>query len=250
MQSIHIKTAIGELIIKEGQLSEYKKLAHLHYRSASPGAVDRIFCLYGLGKTFIDARIEPVGLIVYSLPPINCRLRNVATKGRYLLDDTKSRITLLNEEMRTISRVIIHPVFRGLGLASSLVRRTLPLAGTRFVEASAVMGRYHPFFEKAGMRRFEGPMDMKKSLLKAAFEYLGIEEEDLILLDRAVEKINNLTERERTFLWESIDRYYISARKANYSSKIKYDLGWLLPRIQIFIFSDPVYYLWEKTDGG
>jgi hypothetical protein len=36
---------------------------------------------------------------------------------------------------------------------SKLIRETLPLAGTPFVELIAVMAKYSPFAQKAGMRR-------------------------------------------------------------------------------------------------
>ena len=40
-----------------------------------------------------------------------------------------------------------------MGLGVRLVRETLPLVGRPYVEAIAVMVRYNPFFEMAGMRR-------------------------------------------------------------------------------------------------
>jgi hypothetical protein len=39
------------------------------------------------------------------------------------------------------------------GLGAKLIRETLPLAGTPFVELIAVMAKYSPFAEKAGMRK-------------------------------------------------------------------------------------------------
>jgi hypothetical protein len=42
---------------------------------------------------------------------------------------------------------------RAIRLGSKLVRDTLQLAGTEFVEMSAVMGKYNPFAEKAGMKK-------------------------------------------------------------------------------------------------
>jgi hypothetical protein len=40
-----------------------------------------------------------------------------------------------------------------MGLGVKLVKETLCRAGTRCVEALAVMAKYNPFFEKAGMRK-------------------------------------------------------------------------------------------------
>ena len=65
----------------------------------------------------------------------------------------KERLAFTNAHVRTISRVVVHPQFRGLGLASELVRKLIDVCPTRYVEASAVMAHVHPFFEAAGMRR-------------------------------------------------------------------------------------------------
>jgi predicted N-acetyltransferase YhbS len=65
------------------------------------------------------------------------------------------KLGFVNRHVRTISRVVVHPQFRGVGLASGLVRAICRAAPTRYVEAFAVMGRVHPFFEKGGMVRGE-----------------------------------------------------------------------------------------------
>jgi ABC-type ATPase with predicted acetyltransferase domain len=67
----------------------------------------------------------------------------------------RQRLRWANDNVRTISRVIVHPQFRGVGLASALVRRIVSDCPTRYAEALAVMGRAHPFFEKAGMTRVQ-----------------------------------------------------------------------------------------------
>jgi ABC-type ATPase with predicted acetyltransferase domain len=66
------------------------------------------------------------------------------------------------------SRVIIHPKFRGIGLGEFLVKQTLALANAKVVEVLAVMARYNPFFERAGMikvdyRREETAIDKKST---------------------------------------------------------------------------------------
>jgi hypothetical protein len=50
-------------------------------------------------------------------------------------------------------RVVVHPKYRTVGLGQRLVRETLACAGTAFVETIAVMAKYNPFFERAGMRK-------------------------------------------------------------------------------------------------
>jgi hypothetical protein len=55
--------------------------------------------------------------------------------------------------MSIISRVVVHPKYRTIGLGVKLVKETLHLAGTPCVEALAVMAKYNPFFERAGMQK-------------------------------------------------------------------------------------------------
>jgi len=65
----------------------------------------------------------------------------------------------LNENVSIILRVVVHPKYRTIGLGAHLIRETLPLVGTTYVEMSAVMAKYNPFAEKAGMRKIveQGP---------------------------------------------------------------------------------------------
>jgi ribosomal protein S18 acetylase RimI-like enzyme len=65
----------------------------------------------------------------------------------------RDRAAYVNAHVRTISRVVVHPQFRGLGLASELVRKLIAVCPTRYVEAAAVMAHVHPFFAAAGMRQ-------------------------------------------------------------------------------------------------
>ena len=62
-------------------------------------------------------------------------------------------IQKLNKQLSIISRVVIHPKYRTIGLGAKLISETLPLAGTPYVELIAVMAKYSPFAEKAGMQK-------------------------------------------------------------------------------------------------
>jgi len=59
----------------------------------------------------------------------------------------------LNLGLSTISRIVIHPKYRSIGLGVKLIRETLPRVGTPCVEMIAVMAKYNPFAEKAGMKK-------------------------------------------------------------------------------------------------
>ncbi len=95
-------------------------------------------------QALIDQLEDDMAVIVYSYPPPSCY-------GRRLV---LPRITIreMNKQLSIISRVVIHPKYRTIGLGAKLIRETLPLAGTSYVEMIAVMAKYNPFAEKAGMR--------------------------------------------------------------------------------------------------
>ena len=58
-----------------------------------------------------------------------------------------------NKKLSIINRVVIHPKYRTIGLGAKLIQETLPLAGTPYVEIIAVMAKFSPFAEKAGMKK-------------------------------------------------------------------------------------------------
>ena len=128
-----------QIRLEEGSIKDYHRLAQFHYREA--GGLPpprRVFALERLD--------EVIGVIVYSFSPIACFGRKQAFQRRLTVQE-------LNTQFSIISRVVLHPKYRTIGLGAKLVKETLPLAGTPNIEAVAVMARYNPFFERAGMKK-------------------------------------------------------------------------------------------------
>ena len=128
-----------QMHIQTGTMEDYRQLAQFHYRET--GGIPPPRKIFTLKR-----RKELVGVIVYSYPPIVCFGRNKAFPERLTTQE-------LNEKLSIISRVVLHPKYRTIGLGAKLVKETLPLADTPYVEAVAVMARYNPFFEKAEMQK-------------------------------------------------------------------------------------------------
>jgi len=125
-----------EMQVEEGTFQDYKALSQFHYRAGCCPPPRKIFALKRKG--------ELCGVIVYGFP-------SPVTFGRSKV--WRGTLQELQREVSTISRVVVHPKYRSIGLGARLVSETLGLAGTACVEAVAVMARYNPFFERAGMRR-------------------------------------------------------------------------------------------------
>jgi len=176
---------IKEMVIKTGDRRDWLKLASFHYRSHTVGAVRKIFCLW--------RENELCGVIVYCYPPPNCFGR-----GKVL---PRMGIRELNEKLSIIARVVVHPKYRTVGLGAKLVRETLPLAGTAFVEMVAVMAKYNPFAEKAGMQKIaEQPQTKEVSRISEVLTRLGFNLQ-LLGSERYVnEKVETLTTKQLSVL--------------------------------------------------
>jgi hypothetical protein len=225
-------TVTKRIRIVEGTLADYKTLSRFHYRDSRLGPFKKIFAAR-LGN-------ETVGVIVYSMPTPSLELRNVATGNYFTGLDRRSLITLVNRTVRTISRVIIEPRFRGLGLAAQLVRDTMPLMNVPMVEALAVMGHANPFFEKAGMKAYTAPLSVQCMQMKEALSLVGIEERVAVDARAAQQHIEGLSQGKRLFIERQMKRFL-----AGYGKRKHMPAG--LERTQ-FVLSKltdrPVYYLW------
>jgi GNAT superfamily N-acetyltransferase len=123
--------------IEQGSIADWRKLCSFHYRGHRVAAPRKIFRLV--------RGDELCGVIVYVFPPPACYGRRLVLPRMSMQE--------LNSHVSTINRVVVHPKYRSIGLGAKLIRETLPLAGTPYVEMIAVMAKYNPFAEKAGMRK-------------------------------------------------------------------------------------------------
>ncbi len=239
MQSCSV---IRKLQIVRGCLDDYKKLARFHYRDSRPGAYTAIFIIRpdkGISK-------EPVGVIVYAMPSAGAELRNVATDGLFAGFDNRTRLGLINKNIRCISRVVIEPRFRGLGLASRLVCETMPKMDVPIIEAMAVMGMVNPFFEKAGMKAYAANMPVRCIQLVEAFSKVGIEEEELIDAEMVQRKIESLKQAEREFIESEIGHFLQSYGERRYEKAGLERTGFVLSKLTF----RPVYYIWFNEKMG
>ena len=137
----------GTFTTQPGTYADYRALAHFHYAPGHPVTQAGIWKI--VYRDDARARLVAVGVLSYPTPACKQRERALGLGGpRY-----GPKLLFVNAHVRTISRVIVHPQFRALGIASALVRRVCRDCPTRYVEAIAAMGEVHPFFERAGMRR-------------------------------------------------------------------------------------------------
>ena len=91
---------------------------------------------------------EPVGVCVFGAPA-----SAVAMRSRYFGLRNPGGRAALNERLWVLRRVVLHPAYRGAGVAAAFVRRACGLCPADWVEVLAVMGHANPVFERAGFAR-------------------------------------------------------------------------------------------------
>jgi len=223
------------LRVVPGTIDDYKALSHYHYRNGRLGPFTNIFALKG---EFVCQR--RIGVIVYTMPSPALELRNIATDNTFVGFDRSTQLALVNKSIRCIGRVIIEPRFRGLGLASRLVRETMPQVQMPIIEALAVMGLVNPFFEKAGMKAYTAKMPARCVQLTEAFSLVSIEKQELIDPQAVQRRLEQLRWPKADFIERQIKLFLQSyGRRRNMPAgleRTRFILSKLTER--------PVYYIW------
>lgn len=222
------------LKIMPGCLGDYRRLSRYHYLGSHPGPASAIFVLSRTGGE------TPVGVIVYSNAPAVLELRNIATGHIFAGLDRSTQLELINANIRRISRVIVEPRFRGLGLASRLVSETMPLVNVPIVEAVAVMGWVNPFFERAGMMAYKAQPSAASVQFIEALSIVGIEWAELLDPVQVQHKFDQLGNSQAQFIEHQI-RHFLKnhGRRRDMPPSLertRYILTKLTAR--------PVYYIW------
>ena len=149
---------LDEMTVEEGSYEDWKGVAGFHYRSHRVAFLQKVFVL--------KCGDRVCGAVVYVHP-----LSTAPCRSRVLKINSMKE---LNEKLTRIARVVVHPKYRTIGAGVKLVRDSLPLCGRPCVEMIAVMAKYNPFAEHAGMKKICESKPAKSVLVAVAeLEKLG-----------------------------------------------------------------------------
>ena len=129
-----------ELWLSEGSARDWVYFARWHYRGHQLAFVRRVVLLWH------DA--EPIGICVFATPAASLSLRSKF----FGLRNPRSSVALaaLNEQLWVLQRVVLHPTYRGAGIASAFVRKACESCPVNWIETLSAMGHANPFFERVG----------------------------------------------------------------------------------------------------
>jgi len=229
-----------KLQIVPGCLDDYKQLARYHYRDSHLGMFTKIFAIRPAKALGARLGTKIIGVIVYTLPTPGLELRNIATNNLFAGLDRSTQLALIDKNIRRIGRVIIEPRFRALGLATRLVRETMPKMDVPIIEGIAVMGLVNPFLEKAGMKSYTAKMQERCIQLVEAFSLVAIEKDVLISPQKVQQKLDQLQRREAEFIELQINRFLQSYGKRRNSQAGLERTRFVLSKLT----ARPVYYIW------
>ena len=239
---------VKEMHVEKGSTEDWRKLAGFHYRSHKIVAPRKIFCL--------KRKEELCGVIVYCYPP------PTAFGRRLVLPELSMKE--LNKELSIISRVVVHPKYRTIGLGVKLLRETLAKAGTRYVEMPAVMAKYNPFGEKAGMRKIaEQPPPKEALAIAEILQQLGFNIQLLGSEKYVLNKLQTLSDEDIDEVREAFIKHchtrfmkyffphLVFGHKKAYVEEIKkLSLERLARLIKVcgFLLQTKVYLFWENLN--
>ena len=248
---------LAGLRIERAERADWLALAPLHYRSHAAGAVTDLFRMTYLapgdspGAEYASLQSRLIGVIVYSRSPLSLGARDRATGGRYRTAGFGRVATgrLINRELRIISRVVIAPNWRGLGLAGRLAAETMPQVGTPYVEALAAMGEMHPMFVRAGMTAYPQPPAPAGERLRAALEAAGLARADRRSAAALARTLESLDPAARALAETEIARWARSYLAAKNHRTNRPDRRRMLDLVARHLDAAPVYYLWRAPDA-
>jgi len=240
--SIHECSVLKNMSIEEGNINDWYALEEFHYRSGKPFGIKYIF------RAMIDN--TNAGVIIYSMPPLSCKGRNIAL-GRIVSPDE------VNRDFITISRVVVSPRFRGIGIGTMLVRNTIQRVGKRYVESIAIMGRYNPFLVKAGMKEVVYEPDSKYTKVMDKLEHYGFNRLLAASKDFCYGILQSMSDDDINRIREIVCNVRFAVKNAvgrstEYSSNVLYDKHILAKAIAniALLAEKKYYYIWENKLMG
>lgn len=247
----------SQLTIQEGTKKDYFVLDNYCYLNTPLPPVKKIYTIRpksALGRYYCSGFQGParghsslIAVIVYSSPLRDLCARTKATAGFFKRPASLSeRLRLINKNILYVSRLVIDPRYRRLGLADWLWRETLKLQTIPIVESLTPLPVRKDWLESLGFQLFYNKTPDSIRKLKNAFKKAGLSGSCLTIAEVAQKRIDYLLKDEKVRLEHSLHDFLSKYRSHEHAennikrtayilSKIHYPNGYLIwfnPRIK------------------
>lgn len=236
-----------EITIEPGDLSDYEALSGFHYRGRKPPCIAKIYRAVRNG--------ELCGVIVYVSAITHPLLRGRHIVFPQLLEIYRTRglkklVEVIKRNILRIARVVVYPKYRGIGLGTRLVRETMPLTEYPVIEALAVMARYNPFFERAGLRRISYDTSLDEQRRRLIFrlqeEFPDLDAESISEPSYISRYVENLSIKRLKKLVKIVSKTLTQPptklRKNTRKIRTRKELVKMLLSLRL----PPIYYVWKN----
>lgn len=253
MQKLKNNAFFDSFSIETASREEVLRMCHFHYRSSTRQPYVAAWKLSHRTLSGDSFCTYPIGIITYAMPLLNCAARRLAAGDFFSVPDKQLRLKRLNRCVRRISRVVIDPRFRGLGLAARLVRMTIPLLNVPMIETVSVMGALSRFFERAGMQRYALPPRPQALNLAEQLNQVGIPETFWTDAAKVRARMNALPDSQKRPLEKALLRFlgpYGRRRQMpDGLERIRFALSRLNARPAYFVWFHPAASLTEFAES-
>lgn len=237
---------LQDITIQEESREDFGVLEQFHYRGSLTPVTKRIY-IARLGGSI-------VGGICYSPCQPSLRGRSIAVPEYASNTSRKEGMFLLNRDFLRIARVVVLPKFRGVGLGVKIVKETLPTTEYPFIETIAVMAKFNPFFEHAGMVRIPTPDPLESDPAYARalgrLNELGFDLDLLASANCNQSVLSTLPQEQLLLVRDIILKYFIAEKFAGMEFKKGVELldiesmSNALTNVKV----DMAYYIWKSSD--
>lgn len=122
--------ALIGLTIREGRARDWRLFQRYHYHKGAPAPVSRVWIAE-------SAEGVAVGCVVYAFAGLGCGARKLALAPSLVGGPLRERAARINGDLRVLHRLAVLPEWRGRGVATRLVARTVAALGAPWVECMA-----------------------------------------------------------------------------------------------------------------
>lgn len=151
---------VAECRFERGATADWKALKPLHYAAGDPATVHSVWTARH------PACSGPAAVAVLSWPDLHSAARNLATGDEYICKANPAAVRRLNREVLKLSRIVVTPELRGLGIARALLTQVIGSVRTKWIECVTALGKDVGFLESLGFREvLQTPSQAEAALL-------------------------------------------------------------------------------------